>query len=163
MKSPEEQKEYKRQYYLKNRERLLQKQKDYRLNNKESIKSYTQSDNGQKSTKLSCWKKRGLKGDFEEIYQLYITTTHCDLCNKELTMDKKITPTRKCMDHCHQTLEFRNIVCVSCNNTKKEMYKNNTTGHKGIWEVIDCGRIRYRYKSKRFKTLEEAVNYKNNL
>lgn len=163
MKSPEEKKEYKRQYYLKNRERLLQKQKEYGLNNKEDRKSYAQSDNGQKSNKISYWKKWGVKGDLEEIYQRYITTTHCELCNRELTNDKKISPNRKCMDHCHQTLEFRNIVCHACNMTKKEMYKNNTTGHKGIHLVNDSGRIRYRYKSKRFKTLEEAVNYKNNL
>jgi len=163
MKTQEEKKEYQRQWYLKNRERLLQKQKDYGLNNKESRKSYLQSDKGQKSIKLSFWKKWGVKGDLEEIYQRYITTTHCDLCNIELTTDKKITPTRKCMDHCHETLEFRNIVCHSCNMTKKERYKNNTTGHTGIYITNDCGRIRYRYKTKRFKTLEEAVKYKDSL
>jgi len=163
MKTREEQKEYKRQYYLKNRERLLQKQKDYRLNNKESIKSYTQSDNRQKSNKIRYWRQWGVKGDLEEIYQQYITTTHCELCDIELSNEKKITSNRKCMDHCHETLEFRNIVCHRCNMTKKEMYKNNTTGHKGVYLTNDCGRIRYRCKSKRFKTLEEAVKYLNSI
>jgi len=163
MKTREEQKEYQRQWYLKNRERLLQKQKEYSEKHKEEIKSYNQSENRIKLHRISNWKKWGVKGDLEVIYQRYINTTHCDLCNIELTIDKKTSPTSKSMDHCHETLVFRNIVCHRCNMNKKVLYKNNTTGHAGIYLTNDCGRIRYRYKSKRFKTLEEAVKYKDSL
>ena len=42
----------------------------------------------------------------------------------------------RCMDHSHQTGEFRNIVCQKCNQRKsdRKMSKNNKSGHKYIHE-----------------------------
>ena len=80
-----------------------------------------------------AWKRYGLIMDnFEEIYKDYIHATHCDLCGKEFTksIDRQ-------MEHDHQTGEFRNIVCKSCNQLKSDvkMKTNNTSGYKGINKV----------------------------
>jgi hypothetical protein len=155
--------EYKHKWYLKNRERLLEKTKQYGIDNKEQIKEYKKQYAKRKTFKLKQWKKYGLVGDYDEIWKRYCETENCDLCNVKLTLESKITSTRKCMEHNHETGEFRNITCHKCNMTRKSLYKNNITGHKGIHLVNDSGRIRYRCKTRRFKTLEEAIEYKNSL
>lgn len=81
------------------------------------------------------WKRYGLIMDnFEEIYKDYIHATHCDLCGKEFTksIDRQ-------MEHDHQTGEFRNIVCSSCNSLKKDRKQsaNNTSGYVGIHKRKD--------------------------
>ena len=89
-----------------------------------------------KSLTKSKWLKTlGLKTDnFEEIYNEYIYATHCQLCNKqfEKSLDRH-------MDHCHETGEFRNIVCNSCNQLKADvkLKSNNTSGYKGICKNKD--------------------------
>ena len=92
-------------------------------------------DTYHKSDTKRNWKKRGLTMDkFEEIYQQYIYSSHCELCKKkfENTRDRQ-------MDHSHQTGEFRNIVCQSCNRRKRDvkMSKNNKSGYKYIHEAKD--------------------------
>jgi len=79
-----------------------------------------------KTATISKWKHRGLIGDYEKIYNRYINTTYCDLCN--------ILLNKKCMEHNHNTGEFRNIVCDSCNMNKSDRKKpyTNTTGYKNI-------------------------------
>jgi len=80
------------------------------------------------------WKYRGLIGDYDKIYERYINTTHCDLCKIELTNGR--TTHGKCMDHCHISGEFRNVVCRTCNNRlpkqKSKIRNDNTSGHTGI-------------------------------
>ncbi len=74
-----------------------------------------------KKDKKNSWKRQGLNMEhFEEIYEIYMITTHCDLCGVELTDGKIRTKTTKCMDHSHITGEFRNIVCCSCNSSLPE-------------------------------------------
>jgi len=158
-----DQREYKRQWYLKNRERILKERKQYGIDNEEKIKEYKKQYAIGKTFKIKGWKKTGLIGNYDEIWKRYCETENCDLCNVKLTLESKITSTRKCMEHNHESGEFRNITCHKCNMTRKGDYKNNITGEKGIYLVNDEGRIRYRYKTRRFKTLEEAVEYKNSL
>ena len=43
-----------------------------------------------KPQKIYRWKEQGLIGDYEKIYQRYLNTTHCDLCNVELSNKKYI-------------------------------------------------------------------------
>ena len=92
-------------------------------------------------------------------------------CNVLLTTDKTPTPTRKCMDHCHETGLFRFILCNKCNrHNTDDTYTKGKTGEKYI--SIDYTKtnklIRYRFQkkgeqSKRFKTLEEAVEYRDRI
>ena len=77
------------------------------------------------------WKYQGLIGDYEEIYERYINTTNCELCNAIL---EGKGGNKKCMEHNHQNGQFRNIVCHSCNIKKSDRKKSkiNTSGYKNI-------------------------------
>jgi hypothetical protein len=113
-------KEHQKQYYEKNKEEILSKQKQYRENNKEQkkeyFKQYRQTEKGKKSNRIGNWKTYGVvHPDFDELYEKYINTEHCELCSVKLTEDKRTTHTTRCLDHCHETGEFRNVVCHSCN------------------------------------------------
>jgi hypothetical protein len=113
--------EYDRQYYEANKERLLEKKSQYREANKQKIKEYNQTPAGKKSRRISYWKYQGIKlpddyPDWDIFYDdEYMKTTHCEECLVKLTEDKRNTSTTKCVDHCHITGEFRNILCHRCN------------------------------------------------
>ena len=103
-------KEYSKQYYHENKEKELQR-----------MKEYNQTEEGVKSGRIANWKCRGVKcSDFEELYNQYCRTAFCDYCGVELTEDKKTTPTRKVLDHCHISGDVRNILCHSCNVKRKQ-------------------------------------------
>ena len=120
--------EYKKEWYIKNREKLIEKQKEYSKNNKDKILEYKNSEKYIKSLHLRNWKLVNLKGDYEEIYERYINTTNCDICGILLTTTKKITSTAKCMEHDHISGELRSICCHKCNMKPhlKKKYNNNT-------------------------------------
>ena len=117
--------------------------------------------NNHKTITRCLWKKLGLIMDnFEEIYNNYIIATHCDLCGLKF----KNTRERQ-MDHDHQTGEFRNIVCRSCNALKKDRKQsNNTSGYKGISRQIDkrCKQgFRWRFQvniNGKLKAIKTSVN-----
>jgi hypothetical protein len=113
-------KEYKREWYEKNKENIKDKRKEY-------MREDRKTPQGKKYNTIYNWKSRGLIGDYEAIYDRYINTNNCDLCNVELS-------NKKYMDHDHITGEFRNIVCNSCNTNKSDNKKpsSNTTGYKNI-------------------------------
>ena len=99
-------------YSEKNKEKVKQKQKEYR-----------QTINGIKSYRISHWKRQGVVCDnFDALYDHYTKTAYCDLCRVELTYDKYNTATTKCLDHDHSITDrpnFRNILCNSCNLQRK--------------------------------------------
>ena len=45
------------------------------------MREYRKTPNGKKSTTFVNWRKGGLVGDYEKIYEKYINTNNCDLCN----------------------------------------------------------------------------------
>ena len=118
-KDPIVRKEYHRNYsktYVMNDEQKKHKaeyQKEFHKTYKKDRSKYHKSDT------IYNWKKRGLietdDYTYDSLYDCYMTTTDCQLCEVELTIDKKRTSTTKCMDHSHETNIFRNIVCHSCN------------------------------------------------
>jgi len=126
----EKNKEHKKEYYEKNKEHYKQLGKEYREKNKESIKEYRennkeyykeydkeyrQTDAGKKSNLISKWKQTGLICDnYEALYEKYINTFECDNCGIEL-VSGMYGANRRCMDHCHITGKFRNILCHVCN------------------------------------------------
>ena len=113
-----------KEYYEKNKEKNKEKKKErnkkYRFENKEKIreqdKKYRKSPAGYKTKKKQDWKKIGvIDNDFDKLFELYMNTTNCENCNVLLTRDRQNTSTTKCLDHCHLTGKFRNILCNACN------------------------------------------------
>ena len=110
----------KKEYYKNNKEKILQQKKEYYEKNKQKIREYQReyckTDKGLKNSRINNWKKIGVidnfNDDFEILYKIYLSTKFCDICNCELNTNTK---TRKCLDHCHKSGYFRNIVCNSCN------------------------------------------------
>ena len=114
-KDPVKLKEYNKKYYNNNKEHI----KEYRKNNQEHIKEYDkeykQTDAGKKTNTISKWRQTGLIHDnYEELYNKYINTWECENCGIELVTGNT-APNFRCMDHCHKTGKFRNILCHSCN------------------------------------------------
>lgn len=109
-----------RVYYGKNQESCCLYSKKYREENpekaKESCKKYASTDAGKKVHKISQWKQRGLLGDYDKIYERYEYTLFCDECKCDLD---QCNSSIKCMDHCHTTGFFRNVLCKSCNNKRR--------------------------------------------
>ena len=100
------------------------------------------------------WKNSGLIGDYESIYNIYINTSHCDKCGVLLQGKSN---DKKCMDHCHKTGKFRNIVCNRCNNSMidRNINRNNTSGYRNISFV----KIK---KTWRFNKIINGVPYQKN-
>ena len=97
------------------------------------MREYMKTPNGKKRCCLTKWKQQGLIGNYDEIYERFIKTEKCDLCNLEFIEGHK-GKFKKCMDHNHQTGEFRNVVCHGCNlmKTDRKLKKNSSTGFKNI-------------------------------
>lgn len=124
-----------------------------------------------KSNMKGQWKYKGLITDkFEEIYQRYIYSTNCELCGEEYKSRRD-----RHMEHSHQTGEFRNICCRTCNSKKRDvkMKSDNISGYRHIFKerssrykqgftwrfevTIDC-------KNKKIKTstdLEKLIKFRD--
>ena len=115
-----------REHYHHNKEQILLKKKDYYKKNREAKKEYQNEyyrcPEKQKNNTIGRWKRRGvISDDFDELYNKYINTTECELCNCNLSKGKGLIG-RRHLDHDHDTGLFRNILCGKCNinlNNKK--------------------------------------------
>tara|TARA_R110001599_G_scaffold335471_1_gene552531 strand:+ start:213 stop:551 length:339 start_codon:yes stop_codon:yes gene_type:complete len=106
--TPEERKVYNKEYREKNKEKIKEYQKVYK-------KEYRQTEVGIKSNRIGKWKHTGVKSDdFNSLYEHYLDCDKCEECFINLTTGK-ISATSKCLDHSHETGEFRNVVCFNCN------------------------------------------------
>jgi len=62
------------------------------------------------------WTRRGMKiYDENIIYQRYINTENCELCNIMMTSGRK-AKNRKCLEHDHLSGYVRFVCCNTCNN-----------------------------------------------
>ena len=131
-----------KKYRENNRERVAAAGKKYRDNNKEVVAARKQlwtenhrehvnqkaneyyhehknEPHYKKQRTLSNWKRIGLKGNYEKIYEYYLKITNCQECECELGVMGDGTGRAKCMDHHHATGLFRNVLCHSCNLKRK--------------------------------------------
>jgi hypothetical protein len=115
------------------------------------------------------WEKRGVIGDYEELYKYYHSVKECEKCNVVLDNSQQLTI--KCLDHDHKTRLFRNILCWNCNINEQNRQgckrrKDNISGVKNIsyhkntdkW----CFRRQINKKTLRkyFKSKIDAICYK---
>ena len=74
-------------------------------------RAWFQTPHGKKVERINKWSHLGLKhDDMDALYDLYLSTTHCDVCEKQFKNNRD-----RCMDHDHDTGLFRQILCRSCN------------------------------------------------
>ena len=140
---------------------------------KEYNKEYQQTEKGKMNTKISKWKNSyGLicesRDDYELIYFTWLNSSRCEECNIEYTKENK-----KCMDHCHDTGLFRNILCNSCNTKRraKKNYSGITNIHKNntgwMYKIDIKGKIHRKFSNdleflKEYKIKFEKENVYNN-
>ena len=145
--------EYFRQYRAKNREKLAEKHR-----------GYYKTENGKKSTKISGWKRRGIIADsWDEVYAWYIETETCDICDRVLTTDRKMTSSTKCLDHDHSIKDdynIRGVICNTCN-----VSENSESENRYVIRFRSGYRFRKSIKGKEFSkcfgTLEEAIAFRD--
>ena len=130
-----------------------------KMNKKEYNKIYSQTPKRKMNKKISEWKSRGLIAiNYDLIYDRWYYSSHCDECKCEYSKGN-----HKCMDHCHNTGLFRNILCHSCNSNLK---CTNTSGtpnigwrnNRNCWEY--SRNINGKRHRKCSKDLEWLKNYK---
>ena len=122
-------------YYQANKEQILAQKKEYRENNQEQISAYQkayreahreQTSAGKKSITVSRWRKQDCVippagYTLCELYdEIYLPCNNCMVCNKDISMGGGY----KCMDHCHETGEYRQILCKQCNTY--DTWKNHS-------------------------------------
>lgn len=114
-KDPEKKKEWRE----KNKEYMKEYRKEWYQKNKEKRQKYRQTEIYKKTNRITKWKSRGvIHQNFDELYEKYINTEYCQLCDVKLTEDKNNTKTTRCLDHCHETGQFRNVLCNACNRKR---------------------------------------------
>ena len=106
---PEKKRLRDKRYYEKNREKIIERMKEYN-------KSYKMEN--PHISKISDWKcKYGIKlrpnEDWDSVYLYWKTCERCELCDVELTDGKGLTSRN--LDHDHDTGFIRNILCWGCN------------------------------------------------
>ena len=107
----EEQKAKRKEYMKKYNEKKKQERSEF-------YKIHNQKPEVKKTRKINEWKRRGLISEnYDEIYDKWFNATNCEDCNCDLKHGEKggNQTNTKCMDHCHITGQFRNIICHSCN------------------------------------------------
>ena len=119
-KNKEKLKTYFKNNYQENKEYYDKKAIEWNKNNKERRKEIV-AKNKEKNPHIvfkAKWKYRGViwkdNEEYMNIWERYISTTNCDFCNIKFDNNKS-TLTLKCLDHCHDTGKFRNIICSRCN------------------------------------------------
>jgi len=146
-------KEYDRQYALLKKERRKEiyrlngdykrnQQREYMKNNPQKRKEasirkkqiYQNKSDSYKRKKLWDWRRLGIIVN-DEIYERYVNTKHCELCNKEFcNVGGKTKHNTGCLDHDHLTGHVRCICCVGCNNFLRGLdtrrYKLNLEIHR---------------------------------
>ena len=106
----------KKEYNKSNKEKTKEYNKQYREKNPEYIKEYNKTDKCIKSNRISQWKTKYkiIEDNWNLLYEIYINTNRCDICNVKLIDGSKCNR-GKCLDHDHESGYFRGVLCYECN------------------------------------------------
>ncbi len=106
-----------------NKDRQKKNWADWQKNNREKINAYIHTDQCTKSHRMSNWRIRGVNNVNNELYDYFMNCDKCEACGGDFT-DKNV----KCLDHNHETGDFRYVLCNRCNvrdNWKKFILNHN--------------------------------------
>jgi len=105
-------KQEKRQEYLRNKEAYIERAKKNfdRDKHKIAVKKYVQTEAGRKSKRMNMWRHYGVNNVTDELYDYFMNCDKCEVCDKEFT-----DTYHKCLDHDHETGDFRYVLCRGCN------------------------------------------------
>ncbi|GAI74131.1 unnamed protein product [marine sediment metagenome] len=127
------------EYYKKNKEKLCQTAKEYRKENYERIlatkkeyynknhdeiilkqRAYLQTEKGKKINRIASWKSKGVISD--DFDSLYEKYMNTNNCeNCDIELVSGAgLSNKKHLDHDHRTNLFRNVLCGSCNINRRE-------------------------------------------
>ena len=112
MKATEKQKEYFKQYYLKNRDKFLKKAKEYKLKN--PYKNYIEKVGYAKIAIMQrkSYLKRAYNVTLEEYEKKLKEQNYCcAICNRHQSKFKR----KLAVDHDHKTGKVRDLLCAGCN------------------------------------------------
>ena len=116
----EEQKEYKQKQA---RERMKNNPEKRDKINKTRNEKYYNDKETQKKAVVRGWKKADIR-IFDDTFDKFYDTTHCESCNCELIKGKGTGKNKKVLDHDHFSGYPRHVVCHSCNVWRRG-YDNN--------------------------------------
>ena len=107
--------------YQANKERRKEYMKQYDEANKEKLTEYNRTPFRLKSKTIAKWKIKGLIcEDYNVLYERYLESTNCEECGCEYGKFGDGSGTFRCMDHSHITGLFRNFLCNRCNIRRGE-------------------------------------------
>ena len=126
---------------------------------------YKDPEKYKKNQVICRWKRKGLLvEDYNIIYDKWIITNKCDYCNIELQNGQKGL-NRKCMEHNHNTGEFRGICCHKCNMNMDDIECRSDSKLKQKYINFHQNKYRVRIKKlnidKSFYKLDEAILFRD--
>ena len=113
MKTPEELKQYRRQQYLKHKEKRLKQYAEYRDKNRELLREKQKKFNKENPIKRKNAMLKYQYGitlnDYNKMFEQQ--KGKCAICKRH---QNNLTRTL-CVDHDHKTNQVRALLCVTCN------------------------------------------------
>lgn len=100
--------EYSHKWFMKNGDRR-----------RAQARLWSKTESGRKCQRIQCWKKHGIiHEDYDKLYEQYMNAKECENCSIPLTFGWH--GDARCVDHCHETGQFRNILCRVCNTLRRD-------------------------------------------
>ena len=113
MKTPEERKQYRRQQYLKHKEKRLKQYAEYRNLNRDKIRSkqekYNKENPLKRKNSILKYEYGITLDDYNKMFNAQ--EGKCAICKKHQNELKKTL----CVDHDHKTGKVRELLCMTCN------------------------------------------------
>tara|TARA_R110001632_G_scaffold133968_4_gene249130 strand:- start:781 stop:1326 length:546 start_codon:yes stop_codon:yes gene_type:complete len=123
---------------------------------------YRKTAKGLKKNRIQNWKTKGIIGDYDEIYERYLSIDNCEGCGVLMNQEDD-KGTIKVLDHCHKTGIPRMVCCLRCNvcQLDRHLSTTNNSGHRGICYIKRSHRWCYT-KSYRGKDIFVRCKSKTN-